>query len=115
MAARGGGFRPSAPAPRLTLDARPEALRQRLLALGFDDVRFAAATPPAAAGLRDWLAAGRHADMAWMERTAEKRLDPGLVLAGTRSVIMLGVNYWPGQRRANGPAWSSEEAKATRP
>ncbi len=88
------------------MDARPEALRQRLLALGFDDVRFAAATPPAAAGLRDWLAAGRHADMAWMERTAEKRLDPGLVLAGTRSVIMLGVNYWPGQRRANGPAWA---------
>ena len=31
-----------------------------------------------------------------MERTADKRLDPGLVLGGAGSVIVLGVNYWPG-------------------
>jgi epoxyqueuosine reductase len=74
--------------------ARREALRERLQALGFDAVRFAAAGAPASGGLRDWLEAGRHADMAWMERTADKRLDPGLVLSGVRTVIMLGVNYW---------------------
>ena len=32
-------------------------------------------------------------DMAWMERTAEKRLHPDLVLPGARSVILLGVSY----------------------
>ena len=88
------------------MDARPEELRRRLTALGFDDVRFAAADPLVGEGLRDWLAAGMQADMQWMERTAEKRLHPGQVLSGTRSVIMLGVNYWPGQLPADGPVWA---------
>ena len=70
-----------------------ETLRARLGALGFDEVRFARAGATTA-GLRDWLDAGHHADMAWMERTAEKRLKVDLVLTGTRSVILLGVNYW---------------------
>ena len=70
-----------------------ETLRARLGALGFDEVRFARAGETNA-GLHEWLAAGNHADLAWMERTAEKRLNPGLVLPGTRTVILLGVNYW---------------------
>jgi len=88
------------------MDARAEELRRRLAELGFDDVRFAAAGPLAGEGLRDWLAAGMQGDMAWMERTLEKRLDPGHVLAGARSVIMLGVNYWPGKLPAGGPQWA---------
>lgn len=80
---------------------RQAELRRRLGELGFDDVRFArvdAAGPAADSGraLRDWLAQGRQADMRWLERTADKRADPGLVLPGARSVIMLGVNYWNG-------------------
>jgi epoxyqueuosine reductase len=92
--------------------ARREALRERLQALGFDAVRFAAAGAPASGGLRDWLEAGRHADMAWMERTADKRLDPGLVLSGVRTVIMLGVNYWQAETEERGrptehrPVWA---------
>jgi epoxyqueuosine reductase len=88
------------------MDARQEELRRRLEALGFDDVRFATADPPAGEGLRAWLAAGMQADMQWMERTAEKRLHPAQVLSDTRSVIMLGVNYWPGKLPAGGPAWA---------
>lgn len=72
---------------------RREELRRRLLALGFDVVRFAAATPAGGAALRDWLAQGLHADMAWMERTIEKRGDASLVVEGARTVIVLGVNY----------------------
>jgi len=73
---------------------KQEELRARLFALGFDDVRFAATTPlPRAGPLRDWLSDGMHADMAWMERTAEKRLEPERVLTGVKSVIMLGVSY----------------------
>ena len=71
-------------------------LRARLAALGFDEVRFARLDPPLpAAGLEGWLAGGLHGDMAWMERTAAKRLDPGLVLPGARSAVLLGVNYLP--------------------
>ena len=52
-------------------------LRRRLLALGFDEVRFARVADIPAAGLTEWLARGFQADLAWMERTAPKRLDPG--------------------------------------
>jgi epoxyqueuosine reductase len=69
-------------------------LRRRLEALGFDDVRFAAIAGRVTDPLRAWLDAGMHADMHWMERTVEKRLDPGQVLPGARSMIVLGVNYW---------------------
>jgi len=75
---------------------RPEELRKRIAALGFDEVRYAAAGPILARGLRDWLEAGFQADMRWMDRTAAKRLAPELVLPGVRSVIALGVNYWTG-------------------
>jgi epoxyqueuosine reductase len=76
------------------MDPRQEELRQRLRTLGFDEVRFASLTNPAEGGLGAWLAAGMHADMDWMPRSAEKRLNPDLVLPGARSVIMLGVSYW---------------------
>jgi epoxyqueuosine reductase len=75
---------------------RQELVRQRLQALGFDEVRFAATEAVDGRELREWLGAGMNAAMAWLNRTAEKRTDPGLVLAGARSIIMLGVNYWTG-------------------
>jgi len=73
----------------------PDDLRERLLALGFDVVRFARVTPLAQPvdALRAWLDAGRHADMGWIARGFEKRKNPGLVLSGAKSVIVLGVNY----------------------
>jgi epoxyqueuosine reductase len=72
---------------------RREELRRRLLALGFDVVRFASAAPAGGEALRAWLAAGMHADMAWIERTIDKRSDASLVVDGARTVIVLGVNY----------------------
>ena len=42
--------------------------------------------------------------MDWMERTAEKRLDPGLVLEGARSAILLGVDYYQGRELGGPPA-----------
>ena len=82
--------------------ARQEELRRRWRALGFDEVRFARLDggPPGADALRAWLAAGRQADMAWMERTAAKRIDPQLVLPGARSIILLGVNYRPAEEKS---------------
>ncbi|ACB77293.1 epoxyqueuosine reductase [Opitutus terrae] len=89
-------------------DPRQEELRRRLLALGFDEVRFASATEPVRAEpLRAWIAAGMQAEMAWMERTVEKRADPQLVLPGARSIVLLGVNYARGDIvRAGRPRWA---------
>lgn len=88
------------------MDERREELRRRLFALGFDDVRFAAAAPLQGEGLRAWLDAGMQGEMQWMERTADKRLDPRQVLPGARTVIMLGVSYWPGRREPNDTTWA---------
>ena len=52
-------------APPWTGEGREE-LRRRLQALGFDEVRFAAIEEVGGRELREWLAAGMHAEMAWM-------------------------------------------------
>jgi epoxyqueuosine reductase len=90
------------------MEGRQEELRSRLAGLGFDEVRFARLTPGVTGDrLRRWLDSGYHADMDWMERTAEKRMDPGLVLEGARSAILLGVSYFdPAAKREGGPAWA---------
>lgn len=97
------------PGPRIEGAAR-EALREKLRALGFDEVRFAAAGAEAGGGFRDWLAAGMQGDMAWMERTADKRANASLVLPGVRSLILLGVNYWSdafdGKSHEGRPVWA---------
>ena len=86
--------------------ARQEELRRRLVEIGFDEVRFATLAELSGDTLKAWLAAGHHADMQWLERTAEKRVNPELVLAEARSVIMLGVSYASEQ----GPVQSDETA-----
>jgi epoxyqueuosine reductase len=66
-------------------------------ALGFDLCRIAPAiVPPHADEFRAWLGEGRAGEMAWLERNADRRTNPQLVLPGARSVIVLGVNYWAG-------------------
>jgi len=87
-----------------------DELRARLLALGFDDVRFVRLGAVEGRFLRDWLGQGMHGDMQWMERSVEKRLDPQQVLPGAKSAVLLGVNYWPGvaeaATKAEQPVWA---------
>lgn len=65
--------------------------------LGFNDCRIATAKEASHADLfRDWIAEGKHGEMAWLERTPERRCDPREVLPGCRSVICLGLNYYTG-------------------
>ncbi len=77
----------------------PAELKAALLGeaarLGFQICRIAAAQePPHADAFRNWLGGKMHGDMAWLERNADRRTDPDLVLPGVRSVIVLGMNYW---------------------
>src|SRR5213594_1066353 len=69
---------------------------QRARQLGFDACRVTSAAPPDnAARFQDWLAAGRHGEMGYLERNAHKRVEPQRVLAGARSVVTLAVSYGP--------------------
>ena len=71
-----------------------QSVRQRALALGFDDCRFTTAHPPDhAAQFQDWLAQKQHGEMGYLERNAHKRVDPQMVLADAKSVITLAVSY----------------------
>lgn len=73
--------------------------------IGFDDCRVAPCDPPPHANHFDtWLSEGAHGEMGYMERGAEKRRDPQLVLPGARSVIVLALNYFQGGTRTNGIA-----------
>jgi epoxyqueuosine reductase len=53
------------------------------------------AVPEAKARLEEFLEAGAHGDMIWMQTTAERRADPRALWPDVRSVIMLGINYGP--------------------
>ena len=74
-----------------------QTIRTLATNLGFDAVGFARATrlDGEAEHLRSWLDTGHHADMAWMEGHFEKRVDPTLLVEGTKSVVVVLLSYKP--------------------
>ncbi len=61
--------------------------------VGLDKVGVSAVQELEADHLTQWLDQGFHGQMTYMERNLEKRLDPGKLLVGARSVISVYVNY----------------------
>jgi len=49
--------------------------------------------------LEAWLKKGMHGEMRYMENHFDKRLDPRLLVDGAKSVISLGLNYYPGRQQ----------------
>jgi epoxyqueuosine reductase len=80
-------------------EAAKAAIRAQAAAIGFDQVGFTAATagPNDAANLSQYLAEGRHGDMAWMATTESRRADPRVLWPGAVSVICCGLNYGPAE------------------
>ena len=74
-----------------------EQIKTRAKAEGFDLVRIAAATadPRNAQRLSQFLDAGHHGEMDWMETRAAWRANPQSMWPDARSVIVLGINYGP--------------------
>lgn len=71
-----------------------ERIRQRALEIGFDDCRFAGADgPDSAPQFQKWLAGQKFGEMSWLERNAQKRLDPSRVLPGVKTIIVLAASY----------------------
>jgi epoxyqueuosine reductase len=81
---------PSACTSNLTTQIREEALQ-----LGFFKVGITPARPlPDGERFAKWLQEGMNGEMAYIEQQAPKRLDPGLVLEGARSILVLALNYY---------------------
>ena len=81
-------------------------LKAQLLSLarqiGFDSCRIAVCKSPAhAIEFREWLGESAHGEMSYLQRAEEKRCDPQKVLPGARSIVVLALNYFQGQAKAN--------------
>ncbi len=62
--------------------------------LGFDSLRVTdTQLGEATERLKEWLAQGRHGQMEYMERHAQLRSDPNLLVPGTVRVICVTMNY----------------------
>lgn len=71
-----------------------EEIRRLAQTLGFDDCRFAPASPPPHADrFQNWLTDQRHGELTWMERNAHKRADPDMIVPGARTIICLAASY----------------------
>lgn len=70
------------------------SLKEAAQRLGFLHVGVCpAVTPTGIDAFRDWLAAGYAGEMQYLEERADAYADPGKVLAGARSIVMLTLPY----------------------
>jgi len=78
-------------------------LEERARAAGFDLVGVTGVEPLAEGGerLRQWQQAGMAADMGYMHRPVELLSDPKKLQKSARSVVSLGVSYYPGDHPEN--------------
>jgi epoxyqueuosine reductase len=79
------------------IDGLKRRLKAKARELGFVAVGFAPATddPLRARRLQEWLAAGLHGEMEWMEARADVRKGPQAMWPEAQSVIALGMSYAP--------------------
>ncbi len=74
-----------------------QAMSKEAVRLGFCEIGFASAEddPVRAQRLHDWLEAGHHGSMGWMEERADVRQGPSSMWPEAKSVIALGMSYAP--------------------
>src|SRR5207237_7986932 len=84
------------PISNAELKGRPVAFAREL---GFDSSRITACAPPThAEEFRDWLQEGTAGEISYMERGEEKRRDRQKGLPGARSILVLALNQWQGDK-----------------
>ncbi len=72
-----------------------DAVKAAAIEAGFARVGIAPAAEADGEVFREWLAQGRHGEMAYLARNVAERLDPAKLVDGARSVICLAVPYAP--------------------
>ena len=75
---------------------KTEAKRLGFLSCGISKAAFLEEEAPR---LETWLNKNRHGEMRYMENHFDKRLDPTLLVEGSKSVISLLLNYYPDQEQ----------------
>ncbi|HNQ89534.1 MAG TPA: tRNA epoxyqueuosine(34) reductase QueG [Verrucomicrobiota bacterium] len=91
------------------------ALQARACELGFDVCRVTSADPPASGPrFQDWLRAGHHGAMDYLQRTTATRLDPRRALDGLRSIVLLAASYHAAPTAAPDPAAAGPRGRVAR-
>jgi epoxyqueuosine reductase len=92
LAATGHSGDPVGMLPVLEADLKANAR-----ALGFDAARIASAREAWDAGLKlaEFVGAGRHGEMGWMQETLERRSHPQAMWPEARSAVVVAMNYGP--------------------
>lgn len=78
------------------------SIKAEALRLGFSACGVARAAPVAEDALREydsWVEAGFHGDMEYLARNQALRANPCVLLPGTRSLIVVAMNYYPQQKQ----------------
>lgn len=73
-------------------------IQQKALELGFDAAGITDASPIGREHVEHfqaWLQSGYAGPMRYMHRNLEKRIDPGKLMDGARSVVVVALNYKP--------------------
>jgi epoxyqueuosine reductase len=99
-------------------------IKAAALRLGADAVGIARPSPVSVGDkYRRWLDNGYAGDMTYLTRQLDKRLNPGLLFPGAKSIIVVGSNYFPAktdEERVAGPfrvakyAWGEDYHKIIR-
>jgi epoxyqueuosine reductase len=88
----------------------PELIKQKAHQLGFDLCGIAKARTLEEYGpyLKAWVREGMNDKMEYLARDIDKRLDPGNLLKGARSMVITGLSYYSGnrQKHTDGPVLS---------
>ncbi len=94
----------------MNLAEKTNFCKNRILDSGFDLVGFARADElmEERKRLELWLLKSFHADMHWIGRTFEKRINPKLILPEAKSIISVGLNYYQNSKIKSRPADSGK-------
>lgn len=85
----------------LTLTAKSNLIKAKALELGLDLCGIAKADflDEEKENFLSWLDKGYHGEMGYMANNIEKRLDPRLLFENTKSIVVVGLNYFPKEQQ----------------
>lgn len=85
----------------LTLTAKSNLIKAKALELGLDLCGIAKADflDEEKENFLSWLEKGYHGEMGYMANNIEKRLDPRLLVENTKSIVVVGLNYFPKEQQ----------------
>ncbi|WP_153799566.1 tRNA epoxyqueuosine(34) reductase QueG [Foetidibacter luteolus] len=96
----------------MTIEQHTDIVKNLAIQCGFSFCGIARAVKldDDARRLENWLSAGRHGSMAYMENHFDMRIDPTLLVPGAKSVITVLKNYYPSQAQQPGTPQVSKYA-----